>query len=322
MRRHRAASRSSLTALTRAITCQNDFNDFKGDLLQNHEFVLYPPEPNANPIPATWDANGGPKFNDGVGKMLVNNMILWAGSNVQSSYRSILSMFLDSEQTAGRNCRILVAHPKAPDTSYQKCKREYNSDPRRLVDAIRGTVVYSTVAHMEAGVCAFYRFIHDNFTGGVGKYRFCKVAKQKDRWTPPANPPPDDSGYRDFMLTLECTWAAREYYTEVQFHVCPMLQAKQGKLDVLKVQLGDNTLDMNGHQIYEAYRVMSATDKAGPKGLALMAKSRALYALAMQSTKCNLDDAPKFETAEAHPDDTVEVVEKNLKDGVVVAKKY
>jgi len=282
---------------------------------------LYSPEPNAPKIAAKWGADGAPLFNDGVGKGMVNDMIKWAAANVQTSYANILSMFLDSEKKAKRDCRVLVAHPKAPDASFQKCKREYASNPRRLVDAIRGTVVYSTAQDMEAGVCAFYEFIKKSFTGEEGKYRFCKIAKQKDRWTPPANAPADDSGYRDFMLTLECTWAGREYCTEVQFHVCSMLQAKQGKLDVLKSQLGDNSLNMNGHKIYEEYRVMSNAEKAGPNGLALMAKSRALYALAMGNKKCNLDDAPKFETAEVHPDDEVEEVAGNKQDDIVKGKQ-
>src|SRR5689334_8096867 len=104
----------------------------------------------------------------------------------------------------------------------RKVKDEYKWDVRRVIDVVRGMIVYQTEAEVQRGVCDFYNWLPK--TQGDIK---CTIVQDKNRFVG------RNQEYKDFTLTLQCKFGGeskdeRPFKWELQFHRCKMLVAKQG----------------------------------------------------------------------------------------------
>jgi hypothetical protein len=115
--------------------------------------------------------------------------------------------------------------------------KDGNADVARLVDVVRGSVVYNTMEDLEAGKKAI-----------ASKF---KVVREKDRFQKGK----DQDGYRDVNYNLE---TENGHIAEVQLHLQQILDAKSGK-----GELGHNEAGRSGHKIYEDLRVLEAKKKEG-----------------------------------------------------------
>ena len=110
-------------------------------------------------------------------------------------------------------------------------------DTARLVDVLRGSVVYQTMDDLEKGK----KGIASQF----------KVVREKDRFQKGK----DQDGYRDVNYNLE---TPNGHIAEVQLHLEQILQAKSGK-----GAFGKNDDGRSGHGIYEELRALEAKKKDG-----------------------------------------------------------
>jgi len=84
----------------------------------------------------------------------------------------------------------------------------------------------------------------------------------------------------------------REYFMELQFHLCSLMMAKQGEVKTINEMVQPLKVEHNGHLFYEQARVLK--DAAASK--VLDAKASELYKRALDVySKCNLDAAPEWQ---------------------------
>ncbi len=115
--------------------------------------------------------------------------------------------------------------------------KDGNADVARLVDVLRGSIVYTSLKGLEDGK----KQVASKF----------KVVREKDRFQEGK----DQDGYRDVNYNLE---TSNGHIAEVQLHLDQILQAKSGK-----GEFGKNEDNRSGHEIYEELRTLEAKRKEG-----------------------------------------------------------
>jgi len=260
-----------------------------------------------------WEKTGGQKLREGI-----NRMLTWALANVQSSFKQIIKEFVASElkNAFGNDATKVVSDiskPKLSESAWNKIHRDYHDNYLRLIDAVRASVIYKSLDDMKAGVCRFRTFLSKFSTELTNQ---CSIVQFKDNT--------GNAGYKDINLSFKCVFGrtsqdVHPYIMELQFHVCNFIMAKQGSAGTVRALLkipedarswdqaklaagtgpvGPWKLDMNGHEMYEAWRkITTATDA---NKLTLTDKMNWLYSTqAMGSPAaiagCAVKDAPKFD---------------------------
>ena len=152
--------------------------------------------------------------------------------------------------------------PKLPETlkgrerAIEKTMADYKGDASKLVDLVRGSIVYESYYKLMEGLDS----CNQNLT----------LVREKNRFDKPA-----PSGYRDILLNVKLS---NGHIAELQLHLTQILAVKSG----------------GEHKIYEEVRKIQAIAKTADRALTgeerakieqLNAESKALYEQALASAK-------------------------------------
>jgi len=240
--------------------------------------------------------------NVGNAKLNINAMIAFGRAEVLQSLRSILNHFANyfaTETHAKDSIAVCMGPVKSTDRTKQKMWTDYGYDLLKVTDIIRASVVVKTPAHLEDVVCKFRTWIVNKFGTPADPnkkkhYRDCKVVLDKDRFS--ANRPnPDPSGYRDFLMLVQCNWGnpSVPFIVEIQFHLCSMLLAKGGAIATIRTTFNNQNFVKNGHKLYGDWRTAEVANQP-----ALVTQMNALYTAAEDQgaqAACDLYGVPHFE---------------------------
>jgi len=245
-------------------------------------------------------------------------LLEWGLKYVQKPFEAILTDFvkylgnLDPKIEA----KAVTARPKTEEGASNKIKNEYDGDILRLVDGVRGSILFGSIADFEAGICHFYEYVKKH--GTKAQTIFCDITREKDRWTNGMSARDDDLGYKDFLINLDCLYgqdANTHYVTEIQFHLCSTIKAKSAAPNVLTS--ANFPVLKNGHTLYKEWGALSSGDQLTANAKALLrTTSRDLYThflKAQQVAACRIADYPfKKEETQHYCDVTLEVCETAL----------
>jgi len=195
---------------------------------------------------------------------VVASMLKWAETHAMPLYERLMKVFERVETYKNqREVRAIVAPVKAASSAVPKIGRDYLGNPRQLVDAVRGSFVYQTIADLKEGLCAFSKWVGDTGYPSLNSAK-CKILHHKNRLE---GSDALASGYKDVLVTLMCNVGAdkdkRDYLMEIQFHVCAFMMVKQGEIKTINSVL-ESGFDKTGHEYYEMQRKLvepDATDK-------------------------------------------------------------
>jgi len=211
-------------------------------------------------------------------------LLKWGLQHVQKPFESMLTQFAMKQAEKHVPLKAFTRRPHTEEQLAKKAKKKHGGNILKLVNAVRGDLVFKTPADLEHAVCEFYKYVHEKDTQASKHH--CKIVREKNRWTNAQVVAEDDLGYLDFVVNLECSYSDehRPFVTEVRFHLCSVLRAKRAPAH----SLGERK---NGKEISKEWSMITDADIKHR----LQKISRALYQNALKEEEiksCHVSKAP------------------------------
>jgi len=200
-------------------------------------------------------------------KKSLTAMQTYMKTNVLPKYKELIEKFVsvEKEKHGVKDVVAVIPDVKSLDSATRKVKSDYAGDVTRVIDFVRGSVVYKEEKDVKPGICRLRQYLD---AASV------KRVDEKDAFAKPLA-----SGYSDYKINFQFDAKLASTIVELQVHLCSLLYAKESK-----------EIKRNGHAIYEERRVLDK-EKDKDKIKKLEDEEKALndkYRSADEQKKCDM----------------------------------